>query len=330
MSPPPPPTTRVVFVDDDAFIVAAMRRMMRGLRDKCQLFFVEDPWEAVDLINRGGIDILFSDLQMPRISGADLFRETMRSSPTTVRFALSGQADPLREEPISHLAHGFLPKPCEPDLVESTIHRIMEARQHVTSMDLAEWVPTLIGLPLGLDSDDSTDALATRDDDRLASVDLAELADGNLGLAANIFRLVNFSRPTPLAGLPSEALRSLSHVGQAVSEPVSDRSKRRRTTEALSAWNKRFRERIASELDSKPASPKLPSWKAAFTEVLPHYLKEAFDGEVEATTDDGAEMGDPWRAAANYLAALWRLPVVPSDASKRVSDIKRMAVGSAM
>src|SRR5688572_17987814 len=90
---------RILFVDDDELILRSMERVLR----------------------RPAVDIILCDANMAKMNGATLLRRVQERDPSVVRILLSGHTglDVLRT--ALPYAHQFLPKPCDGQLLKSTL-----------------------------------------------------------------------------------------------------------------------------------------------------------------------------------------------------------------
>ncbi|MBU0664767.1 MAG: response regulator [Proteobacteria bacterium] len=91
---------RVLVVDDDPFSREMTVAVLEDLGYNCQL--AENGVEAMEILaGEGGCDLVISDMNMPLISGIDLFRE-LRNQGSSLPFILLTGDDPeglLAEEP---------------------------------------------------------------------------------------------------------------------------------------------------------------------------------------------------------------------------------------
>jgi two-component system response regulator YesN len=86
------PTT-LLLVDDDPSMVRLLKKLIeRSCGDQLQMETLTDSAAALERIDRGGIDILVSDLDMPGIDGLDLLRCAKQRSACTQVLFLTGQS----------------------------------------------------------------------------------------------------------------------------------------------------------------------------------------------------------------------------------------------
>jgi len=78
---------KVLFIDDQVDFLDLLRVRLKN--EEYEKFFLSDPDMASDLIEKEEIDVVVSDMNMPK-NGAELFRELRRDHPHVVRIALSG------------------------------------------------------------------------------------------------------------------------------------------------------------------------------------------------------------------------------------------------
>jgi two-component system response regulator CpxR len=118
------PKKVILCVDDNEQALSIRKFMLetRGYR----VLAVTLPEEALDLVRQGGIDLVLSDLNMPRMDGNELLRRMKRISPEIPMMLISGSVKIF--ERANH-ADGFLPKgACSPLEVLERV-RVMLARK---------------------------------------------------------------------------------------------------------------------------------------------------------------------------------------------------------
>jgi DNA-binding response OmpR family regulator len=99
------PKRTILFVDDDEHSLSIWKVMLetRGYR----VLTCTDPERAIEFIRCGGIDLVLTDLMMPKMSGAKLINRLKAISPYTPALLFSGSVNVCTEE---HLADCWLPK----------------------------------------------------------------------------------------------------------------------------------------------------------------------------------------------------------------------------
>jgi CheY-like chemotaxis protein len=99
------PKRTILCIDDDERSLSVRKVLLqtRGYR----VLTCTDPECAIAIMKAGGIDLVLSDLMMPKLSGAKLIDQLKAISPETPALLFSGCVSCCAEE---HLADGWLPK----------------------------------------------------------------------------------------------------------------------------------------------------------------------------------------------------------------------------
>ena len=99
------PKRTILCVDDDERSLSIRKVLLqtRGYR----VLTCSDPEGAIDILKSGGVDLVLTDLMMPKLSGARLIDRLKAISPDTPALLFSGSVNCCTEE---SLADGWLPK----------------------------------------------------------------------------------------------------------------------------------------------------------------------------------------------------------------------------
>lgn len=85
------PAWRILCVDDEPNIVAALRRLFRG--SGYSVSTATSGAEALELLAQSPVDLVFSDMRMPHMDGAQFLAQVRERWPDTVRVLLTGYSD---------------------------------------------------------------------------------------------------------------------------------------------------------------------------------------------------------------------------------------------
>ncbi len=99
------PKRTILCVDDDERALSIRKVMLqtRGYR----VLTCCDPESAVEMMKGGGIDLVLTDLMMPKLNGARLIDQLKAVAPDTPALLFSGAVSCCSEE---HMADAWLPK----------------------------------------------------------------------------------------------------------------------------------------------------------------------------------------------------------------------------
>ena len=112
---------RILFVDDDAALLAGLQNVLHRDRKRWDMIFANSGEAALEEIRKAPFDVVISDMRMPQIDGAALFRILRAESPGTARIMLSGSDCESAMSDIDEL----LAKPCSASLLRAAIERAL-------------------------------------------------------------------------------------------------------------------------------------------------------------------------------------------------------------
>jgi HD-like signal output (HDOD) protein/CheY-like chemotaxis protein len=180
---------RILFVDDEPRVLDALRRMLRGSRHEWDMTFVAGGDAALAALEAAPFDVIVSDMRMPGMDGATLLARVKERFPNVVRMVLSGYTEleaALRAVPV---AHQFLSKPCEADVLREVIARALHLQRLLGGEHIHRAIGTMAALPsLPSVYGELTHALADPD---VSLRILADIVERDVGMSAKLLQLVN-------------------------------------------------------------------------------------------------------------------------------------------
>lgn len=316
-----------VFVDDDINVLRGLERLLRPLRTAWTMHFVTSGVAALDVLDATPTDVLVTDMRMPGMSGVELMEEVLQRHPGVVRIALSGRAERDTVIRAAHLAHQYLSKPCEPDLLKDRLVQAVRLRrllQDVKLQAIVSKVSTLRSLPTLY-----VQLMAEMQVPDPSIARIAAIVAEDPGLTAKVLQVINsayFGLRAHVAD-PEVAVRLLGFEtikALALSADLHAQLTRRRSAAAALLWHHCTRTgRTARRVAGLLGLPERQSAEA-FTAGLLHdvgklVLSEAVDtydvviaeGRQEGLDDSTVELrafGATHAQVGAYLLGLWGLP----------------------
>jgi HD-like signal output (HDOD) protein len=138
---------RILFVDDEPGVVAGLRRSLYRHRGEWEMMFADSPEAAIECLDTEHVDVVVTDMQMPRIDGAELLRRARDAQPGAARIVLTGHSHPAAAIRAVSVAHQVLSKPCEPEDLSRAIERACRVRRLLKSEQLRQAVGSVESLP---------------------------------------------------------------------------------------------------------------------------------------------------------------------------------------
>jgi CheY-like chemotaxis protein len=108
---------RALVVDDDDFIRMILHRLLEAHQYEVET--TGSPALAVEIIRHQRFDVVFTDYEMPGMSGIELTRIVRKKSPHSVIILMTGLAAP--DLFLSSEADGFLQKPFSDDALRAVL-----------------------------------------------------------------------------------------------------------------------------------------------------------------------------------------------------------------
>ncbi|TWU60253.1 Hydrogenase transcriptional regulatory protein hupR1 [Rubripirellula tenax] len=209
--------TKVLFVDDEANVLAGLRRMLRSQRNVWDMQFAGGGAEALAVLTNGPIDVIVSDMRMPGIDGAELLTRVSKLYPNTVRLVLSGQSEHEKIFRAIGPAHQFMSKPCDPEVLISTIERACGLQSQLSDESLKKVASQITCLP-SLPSI-YRELVSELESDDASMERIGRMIGSDLAMTAKILQLVNSS----FFGLPTHVTcpkHAVSMLGLNIIRPL--------------------------------------------------------------------------------------------------------------
>ncbi len=197
-----------MFVDDDELILRSMERVLRrpAQENGWQLCFATDGEAALEEMARSPVEVLLADANMAKMSGATLLRKVQERDPAVVRILLSGHTGLEVLRMALPYAHQFLPKPCDGQLLKSTLDSACGLRGLLARPEMRQLVGSSNELPSAPRTFiELSNALANPSTSARA---VSEIIERDIGISARVLQLVS----SAFYGLP----RAVTSIGGAV------------------------------------------------------------------------------------------------------------------
>jgi HD-like signal output (HDOD) protein len=180
---------RVLFVDDEPKILDGLRRMLRPQRLVWDMAFAAGGEEALAMLEDRSFDVIVSDMRMPGMDGAALLKVVFDKYPNVLRIVLSGYTELESSYRAVPFAHQFLLKPCDTEMLISTIERGTRLADTLHNESMAKIVGALGELP---SAPRTYTELRLALSDSEAPVDrIVKIVEKDVAITAKLLQLVN-------------------------------------------------------------------------------------------------------------------------------------------
>ena len=141
---------RIAIVDDHAMVRAGLRQFFAEQIDFQVVAEATSGREAVDIVRKGGVDVIVMDISMPDQSGVDALVAIKARAPELPVLILSGFPEAHYATTLLRQgASGYLNKDCDPEEIVNAIRTVCRGRKYV-SAGLAEQLADNLGGEGGL------------------------------------------------------------------------------------------------------------------------------------------------------------------------------------
>jgi CheY-like chemotaxis protein len=118
----------ILIIEDEEFLIEYMEGVLRG--KGYQTLTARDGEAAIEIYKNHGkdIDLVVSDLGLPRLSGRDVFTRLKEINPGLKLVVASGYIEPeLRTEMTRSGAKEFLQKPYQPSAILKCVRKVLDS-----------------------------------------------------------------------------------------------------------------------------------------------------------------------------------------------------------
>jgi HD-like signal output (HDOD) protein len=180
---------RILFVDDDPRILEELRDMLRPQRHDWEMAFAPSGDAALALLEASPFDVIVSAMRMSWMDGATLLARVREWYPQVVRIILSDRTELSTALRVVPVAHQFLAKPCDAEMLRVAIERACHLKALLHDDSIRRTVGALGDLP---SLPRTYHALTLALEDPSTSIQkVADIIELDVGISAKILQLVN-------------------------------------------------------------------------------------------------------------------------------------------
>lgn len=120
-------TSHILIVDDDDTLLKFFKIHLNKFFSR--VIVVENAKDAMESIREKDIDMLLTDVRMPKVDGLQLLQKVRKNHPDLPILLISGEPMSQEQQDAIETADGFLSKPFSIDQLNEFIHRGIDLRQ---------------------------------------------------------------------------------------------------------------------------------------------------------------------------------------------------------
>jgi DNA-binding NarL/FixJ family response regulator len=136
---------RIAIVDDHAIVRAGLRQFFADQIDFSVVAEASTGRDALDIVRKGGVDVILLDISMPDQSGVDALAAIKARAPDLPVLILSGFPEAHYATTLLRQgASGYLNKDCDPEEIVKAIRTVCRGRKYITA-GVAEQLADALG-----------------------------------------------------------------------------------------------------------------------------------------------------------------------------------------
>lgn len=179
----------ILFVDDEPKLLDGLKRMLFPYGDLWEMEFAASGAEALRMLAASNFDVIIADMRMPGMNGAELLKEVAKLYPHMVRMILSGTWEQDLRMQAAMIAHQYLSKPCDPEVLKATLDRAFALREVLVEPALRALIARTTTLPSAPAIYQELMRVLQAPD--TSAQQIATMLGWDIGMTAKILQLVN-------------------------------------------------------------------------------------------------------------------------------------------
>jgi len=116
---------KILVVDDESLVRDFLREVLKA--EDYEVLTAEDGLSALKEVERDGIDLVITDVRMPKLNGIDLLKEVKKRSPSTLVVVITAYG--TIENAVEAMKNGacdYITKPLSPEQIKLAIQKVSQ------------------------------------------------------------------------------------------------------------------------------------------------------------------------------------------------------------
>lgn len=180
---------RILFVDDEADLLNGLRARLHKRRSEWNMVFLPNGPAALEELQKEHADLIVTDVRMPGMDGGQLLTVIKAHWPETIRIVMSGYSEPAKLLQLVTLAHRYVSKPCDAQILENVIDRCFRLDSLLRDEKLRALVGRIGSLPAMPKTYARLKAALTETD--TTSQQVAAIVSADALIAAKVLQVAN-------------------------------------------------------------------------------------------------------------------------------------------
>nr|WP_240393957.1 response regulator transcription factor [Corynebacterium lactis] len=135
---------KVLIVDDDPLVLSSLRTYFKKAPHITVVGEAQDGHEALNLVSKGGVDVVLTDIHMPTMDGIELLERIQKvAQPPKFVAITSFDTDETMIKILSLGGNGYILKTARPESIISTIEDVVQGGTVISPVSATRLIKTL-------------------------------------------------------------------------------------------------------------------------------------------------------------------------------------------
>jgi putative nucleotidyltransferase with HDIG domain len=180
---------KILLVDDEPDLPQDLSCMLGAMRSDWDINYTNSGPDALDRLDSEDVDVIVAEMRMSAMDGKELLTQVREKYPEVVRIVLSAFSDHKAIMRTVRLAHQYISKPCDAEILKTAIERVFAIKALLKDEKLRRLISRMEAFP-GLPATYARITELLRDPEMPIQA-VGKVIAEDIGMTVKILQLVN-------------------------------------------------------------------------------------------------------------------------------------------
>ena len=129
--------SKILIIEDESAIRRVLSKILSEEDKSHEIFEAENGIDGINILKKNSVDLIISDIKMPKVDGIEVLEFTQKNSPETPIIMISGHGDlEVAVESMKKGAYDYISKPPDLNRLLTTVRNALDRKQLVVENKL--------------------------------------------------------------------------------------------------------------------------------------------------------------------------------------------------
>ena len=129
--------SKILIIEDESAIRRVLSKILSEEDKSHEIFQAENGIDGINILKKNSVDLIISDIKMPKVDGIEVLEFTQKNSPETPIIMISGHGDlEVAVESMKKGAYDYISKPPDLNRLLTTVRNALDRKQLVVENKL--------------------------------------------------------------------------------------------------------------------------------------------------------------------------------------------------